>query len=108
MITGGWSEDIHDPDNWVYAFLVGPWAETANLPEDLRTRFQDLASQGAAEMDLEARVAIYRQMSNLDYEYAVAIRTAVPTGRSYEQRWVRGSFFNPGYTGSAFYVRAEQ
>jgi len=108
IVVGGWTEDIHDPDNWAYAFLVGPWADMTRMLEELRSRFEDLASRGAAEMDSDARAAVYRELSSLDYQYAVAIRTAAPTGRSYEQRWIQRWYAAPGYTGSPYYLLAEQ
>jgi peptide/nickel transport system substrate-binding protein len=108
VLFGGWTEDIHDPDNWVYPFFVGVYTNWTRMPEELRGRFEELANQAAAERDPDTRAAIYRQIASLDYEYAVGIRTAVPTGRYYEQRWMEGWFYSPGNSGSFFYALSEK
>jgi peptide/nickel transport system substrate-binding protein len=107
ILVSGWREDLHDPHNWAQPFLVGVYADYQNLPGGLRNLFADPVSAGAAEVDPGARSAIYAQLGELDYEYAIAIRGAVPTGRHYEQRWVRGWYFNPIYPGDYYYALSE-
>jgi hypothetical protein len=34
----------------------------------------------------------------------VAIRLAIPSGRRYEQRWVEGYYYNPGYSAIYYYA----
>ncbi len=51
---------------------------------------------------------IYQQLTQMDYDEAIAIRLAVATGRHYEQRWVQGWFYNPIYAGSYYYVLSKQ
>jgi peptide/nickel transport system substrate-binding protein len=108
ILFGGWTEDFHDPDDWYLGFLWGFWADMVRMPEGLRAKFGDLGSQAAAEMDPDARAAIYGQITELDYEFAVAIRTALPTTRHYAQRWVEGWFYSTDNTGPFFYNLSEE
>ncbi len=95
IFISGWIEDIHDPHNWAQPFLVGTYASRQKMPDDIREQFQKLVSEGVAETDPAKRAEIYKQLTELDYEYAPAIRLAVATGRHYEQRWVEGWYYNP-------------
>ena len=102
IFVSGWIEDIHDPHNWAQPFLIGTYASRQNMPEDLKAQFADLVNQGVAETDPAKRAEIYKQLTQLDYENAPAIRLAVVTGRHYEQRWVEGWYYNP--IAPAFYM----
>ena len=95
MFISGWIEDIHDPHNWAQPFTVGTYARRQNMPKDIHDAFQKLVSEGVAETDPAKRAEIYKQLTELDYKYAPAIRLAVATGRHYEQRWVQGWYYNP-------------
>jgi len=95
IFISGWIEDIHDPHNWAQPFLVGTYASRQKMPADIKDQFQKLVSEGVAESDPAKRAEIYKQLTQLDYEYAPAIRLAVATGRHYEQRWVQGWYYNP-------------
>lgn len=95
IFVSGWIEDIHDPHNWAQPFLVGTYASRQRMPDEIRQQFQELVSAGVSETDPAKRAEIYKQLTQLDYEYAPAIRLAVVTGRHYEQRWVQGWYYNP-------------
>ena len=95
IFISGWIEDIHDPHNWAQPFLVGTYASRQKMPADIKDQFQKLVSEGVAESDPAKRAEIYKQLTQLDYQYAPAIRLAVATGRHYEQRWVQGWYYNP-------------
>jgi peptide/nickel transport system substrate-binding protein len=103
VYISGWIEDIHDPHNWAQPFLVGTYAHRQNMPEDMVAEFQELVNAGVAAGTPEERAAIYQQLTQLDYEYAPAIRLAVPTGRHYEPRWVGGYYYNPIYGADSRY-----
>jgi len=91
----GWQEDLHDPHNWAQPFLVGTYASRQRLPDDLRNQFNELVMAGVSATENAKRAEIYKQLTQLDYDSAIAIRLAVATGRFYQQRWVGGYYYNP-------------
>jgi len=103
LFISGWLEDIHDPHNWYQPYLVGTYGRRQSLPEDLTGQFKELLNQGVSETDPAARAEIYKQVNQLEYDTAPEILTATATARRYEQRWVKGWFYNPIYTGIIFY-----
>ncbi len=105
IYVSGWMEDIHDPHNWAQPFLVGTYASRQVMPDDMKAEFQELVSAGVAASTPEERAEIYKQATQLDYEYAPAIRLAVATTRHYEQRWIHGYYYNPIYGGDSNYMR---
>lgn len=102
----GWKEDIHDPHNWVFPFLVGPdFAGIQRFPQQWAVEeFGPLINAGAQETDLEKRQAIYEKLTQLDYEKAIAIRLVVPIGLRYQQREVQGWYYNPAYADFYYYA----
>ncbi|MFQ6102058.1 MAG: ABC transporter substrate-binding protein, partial [Anaerolineae bacterium] len=98
IYISGWIEDIHDPHNWAQPFLVGTYAHRQKMPEDMVAAYQELVSAGVAAGTPEERAEIYKQATQLDYEYVPAIRLAVATARHYEPRWMSGYYYNPIYT----------
>jgi len=95
MYVSGWGEDIHDPHNWAQPFLVGTYAARQNMPEWMLEEFGALVDAGVAGKTTEERAAAYLEIQLKDYEYAPGIRLAVPTGRTYVQRWVTDWDYNP-------------
>ncbi len=105
LYISGWIEDIHDPHNWAQPFLVGTYAARQNLPQEMVDEFQVLINEGVGATTDEARAGYYKQLTALDYEYAIAIRLAVQTARHYEPRWMSGWYYNPIYgTGSHYFT----
>ncbi len=103
VYVSGWAEDIHDPHNWAQPFLVGTYAHRQNLPEDMVAEFGELVNAGVAAGTPEERADVYHQLTQLDYDNAIAIRLAVATGRHYEPRWVGGYYYNPIYGADSRY-----
>ena len=93
--VSGWGEDIHDPHNWAQPFLVGTYAARQNMPDWMKEEFGAMVSAGVAGTTDEERAAVYLEIQIKDYEYAPGIRLAVPTGRTYQQRWQTDYFYNP-------------
>ncbi len=104
IFVSGWLEDIHDPHNWAQPFMIGTYARRQNLPKEMIAEFKKLVDAGVSTVDPAKRAEIYKQLTELDYKYAIAIRGAVPTGRHYEQRWVQGWYYNPIYPGGYYYA----
>ena len=100
----GWLEDIHDPHNWYAPYLTQTYATRQSLPDDLKSQYQELLSQAVVETDPEARDAIYQQVNQIQFDNPSGILLATATGRRYEQRWVRGWYYNPIYSGSYYYA----
>jgi peptide/nickel transport system substrate-binding protein len=108
IFISGWIEDIHDPHNWAGAMLTSTYASRQRMPQAMRDAFQALVNAGVAATDPAERAVIYQQLTQMDYDNAIAIRLAVATGRHYEQRWVQGWFYNPIYAGFYYYVLSKQ
>jgi peptide/nickel transport system substrate-binding protein len=103
MYVSGWIEDIHDPHNWAQPFLLGTYAARQRFPEEIIAQLRPLVDAGVAATDPEERAGYYHQLTQMDYDLALAIRGATATGRHYEQRWVEGWFFNPIYPDTYYY-----
>jgi len=95
MAVSGWQEDLHDPHNWAQPFLIGTYASRQRLPAELKAQFTELVNAAVSATSDAERAKLYQQLTQLDYENAIAIRLAVVTGRRYEQRWMGGYYFNP-------------
>ena len=95
IFFSGWGEDIHDPHNWAQPFLIGTYAHRQNMPDWMIAEFQELVDAGVQGTTDEERAAAYLEIQRLDFEYAPGIRGAVPTGRTYQQRWVSDWMRNP-------------
>jgi peptide/nickel transport system substrate-binding protein len=105
IFVSGWQEDIHDPHNWAQPFLVGTYAARQQMPDEMHDEFKALVSAGVAAGTPEERAAVYKEITQKDYDYAPAIRLAVATGRHYEQRWVEGYYYNPIYSFDSNWMR---
>ncbi|HNT77517.1 MAG TPA: ABC transporter substrate-binding protein [Anaerolineae bacterium] len=95
IAVSGWAEDLHDPHNWAQPFLVGTYASRQVLPDDLLAEFEAKVSAAVAATSDDERAKLYQELTQMDYDNALAIRLAVATGRRYEQRWLGGYYFNP-------------
>jgi peptide/nickel transport system substrate-binding protein len=95
IFVSGWGEDIHDPHNWAQPFLIGTYAARQRMPDWMFDEFKVLVDAGVGAPTPEQRADYYLQIQQLDYDYAPGIRLAVPTGRTYMQRWVDDYLINP-------------
>lgn len=103
IFASGWIEDIHDPHNWVQPFLVGTFATRMGLPEEMKAQFQGLIDAAVVSTDPAERQAIYEQITELDYENVVGVRLILASSRRYEQRWVKGYYYNAAYSSIYYY-----
>jgi len=108
IFVSGWQEDIHDPHNWAQPELVGTYASRQRMPDDMLAAFQEKVNAAVAETDPAGRATIYAELTQLDYDSAIAIRLPIPTGRHYEQRWVQGYYYNMIYSGAYYYALSKQ
>jgi peptide/nickel transport system substrate-binding protein len=103
IMTAGWLEDIHDPDNWFQPYTVGFYSGRQALPDDIKAQFQELLNKGLAERDPAKRDEIYRQASQLYYDQAIGLPLVRVSTQYYYQRWVQGLVLNPIFPGLYFY-----
>jgi peptide/nickel transport system substrate-binding protein len=107
LLASHWTEDIHDPNDWLVPNAVGPVAKGLGVPADLLMKFRDQINQGAEAGDPAQRAAIYEQFNHDYHDAALQIITAVPNQSVFERRWVQGYYYNPDYL-LYFYALAKQ
>ena len=103
IMTGGWLEDIHDPNDWYQPYTVGAYGGRQGLPDALKAQFTTLLNQGAALTDPDARTAVYKQVNHLYYDQAVGAPIVLQTSHAYQRNWVSGVVRNPIFPGFYFY-----
>jgi peptide/nickel transport system substrate-binding protein len=106
----GWLEDIHDPHNWAFTYAApgGAWASRQGIDKETITKLYDFVNKGVHESDPAKRAEIYKQFNQVYYDNALAILLANPAGRHYEQRWVKGYYYNPIYSGFYWYSMSKE
>lgn len=104
IFPGDWLEDIHDPHNWLYPYVVGLYSRYQGLPPDLRRQFEDFVNRGVSAVEADQRRTIYFGFNELYYEQAPAILLFSTMNRHYQQRWVNGYYDNTIYPGIYFYA----
>jgi peptide/nickel transport system substrate-binding protein len=104
IYVGGWLEDFHDPHNWVHPFLhsAGAYGRVINMPEDLGAEFDALIEEAASYTAVEDRRPIYEEIQLKAQEEAVVIWMYQEVDRVHLQPWIKGYYFNPAYSGSAY------
>jgi ABC-type transport system substrate-binding protein len=103
IMTAGWQEDIHDPNDWYQPYTVGAYGSRQNLPAALKAQFLPLLNQGAALTDPTARTAVYKQINQLYFDQAVGAPLVLQTAHGYQQNWVNGVVRNPEFPDIYFY-----
>jgi peptide/nickel transport system substrate-binding protein len=94
IAVSGWSEDYHDPHNWVQPFLIGTYSNRMNFPDDFKNIFRPLIEQAVSEPDPAVREQLYYQIAELRYENVPEVNLSQNGARHYEQRWVQGYIWN--------------
>jgi len=101
----GWQQDFSDPHNWVQPYMskAGAYASAQNFPEELQTQIDDLIVKAVSSTDETERETLYKQLQNIAYENALDIFLTQPQGRHYEQSWLKGWYFNPGFGANTYF-----
>jgi peptide/nickel transport system substrate-binding protein len=104
IYIGGWSEDYHDPHNWVLPFLhpQGTYGRVVNMPTEISNQFVELIVQGATKTAVEERSPIYERIQRIAQEKAVNIWAYQPYDRQHLQQWIHGFYYNPAYGTSSY------
>ncbi len=108
IFASGWAEDIHDPHNWVQPFFLGTFATRMGLPDEVKAQFQELIDAAVVSTDADERQALYEQITELDYENVIGVRLVLASSRRYEQRWVKGYYYNPAYSSINYYTLSKE
>jgi len=95
IAVSGWSEDYHDPHNWVQPYLIGTYATRQNFSEEFKEIFRPLVEQAVVEPDPEKRAELYYELGRLRHEHVPEIILSQAGEYHYEQRWVKGFYYNP-------------
>jgi len=68
VAVSDWSEDFHDPHNWVQPFLIGTYATRQGFSDDFKNIFRPLITQALHEPDSQKRGDLYFQVGKLQHE----------------------------------------
>lgn len=99
IYVGGWSEDYHDPNNWVQPFLYsqGAYGRVINMPTEKAAEYDKLILEGTSLTDPEARRKLYESIQMKAADEAVNIWMYQFLEGFHYQTWMNGFYFNPAY-----------
>jgi peptide/nickel transport system substrate-binding protein len=95
IAVSDWSEDFHDPHNWVQPFLIGTYATRQGFSDEFKNIFKPLITQALHEPDAQKRAALYYQVDELQFENVPEVTLSQTGTRTYIASWVKGYFYNP-------------
>jgi peptide/nickel transport system substrate-binding protein len=95
IAISSWGEDYHDPHNWMQPYLIGTYSGRQSFPEEFKDIFRPLIEQAVVEPDVAKRAELYYQLGQLHYENLPQLILSQQGERRYEQRWLKGYFYNP-------------
>jgi len=100
---------IADPHYWASILTVGTLGRgMARIPMGMRYQFANLVTRGVQSTDPAAREQIYLKFNQTFYQNAPAILLAQELVRRYEQRWVKGYYYNPMYADLYYYALSKE
>lgn len=99
IYVGGWSEDYHDPNNWVQPFLYsqGAYGRVINMPKATADEYDKLILQGTSITDTKARTKHYEMLQMKAANEAVNIWMYQVLEGFHYQMWINGFYLNPAY-----------
>ncbi|HEX2979597.1 MAG TPA: ABC transporter substrate-binding protein, partial [Anaerolineaceae bacterium] len=103
IFTSGWIMDLYDTHNWTVPYTTGSYGIRQGLPTELQDQFRDINSRAVVETDPDKRAEIYKEFNQLFYDQDPTMIMFSVLGRHYEQRWVKGWYFNPIYPSFYYY-----
>jgi peptide/nickel transport system substrate-binding protein len=95
IAVSDWTEDFHDPHNWVQPFLIGTYATRQGFSDDFKNIFRPLINQALHEPDTQKRAELYFQVGKLQHDNVPEVTLSQRGERTYIARWVKGYFYNP-------------
>jgi peptide/nickel transport system substrate-binding protein len=95
VAVSDWTEDFHDPHNWVQPFLIGTYATRQGFSDDFKNIFRSLINQALHEPDSQKRAELYYQVGKLQHENVPEVTLSQRGERWYIARWLKGYYYNP-------------
>ncbi len=95
IAVSDWTEDFHDPHNWVQPFLIGTYATRQGFSDEFKNIFRPLINQALHEPDTQKRAELYYQVGALQHDNVPEVTLSQAGQRWYVARWVKGYFWNP-------------
>jgi len=94
----GWIEDYHHPHNWVLPYMSssGTWSSFQHFPQELFDKYDAKIAECLAT-PFEEAAPCYEELQAWAIEDVIDVFGVQPTGRHYEQMWVKGYYDNPIY-----------
>jgi ABC-type transport system substrate-binding protein len=78
------------------------------IPDEVKAEFQSLIDAAVVSTDPAERQAIYEQITQMDYDQVIGIRLVLASSRRYEQRWVKGYYYNAAYSSTYYYAFSKE
>lgn len=111
IYTIGWMADYPDPHNWAPTYLGSSGTYSAyygeNYLEWAKENVDPLIEEGMKSTDPEERASIYKELTQLAHDQAVALYLYQPIDHHVQRDWVKGWYYNamiPGMgDGADFY-----
>ncbi len=95
----GWLEDFHHPHNWVQPYMTsaGAFSAAQHFPQEMYDRYEKLIREAweASNRDTAEANKIYAELQKAAVDDCIDIFLVQPTGRHYEQLWIKGYYYNP-------------
>ena len=104
ITTGGWSNDIPHPHNWVVPYLIGTYASRSQLPQEIKDKYQGKIDTCLVLVDDAAVRACYEDIQVNTYQDALAIYMTQGLSSQYLNATVKGYYYNPGHYGLYYYA----
>jgi len=98
IYTIGWLADYPDPHNWAPTYLgtngtySGYYGEA--YTEWAKENIDPLIEKAMKSTDLEERASIYKELTQLAHDQAVALYLYQPIGHHVQRDWVKGWYYN--------------
>jgi peptide/nickel transport system substrate-binding protein len=102
----GWIEDYHHPHNWVLPYMgsAGTWAQFQGFPQEQYDRY-DAKIAECLETPFADAAPCYEELQSWAVQDVIDIFMTQPTGRNYQQMWVKGYYSNPIYPSAMWVYR---
>ncbi len=103
IYTIGWLADYPDPHNWAPTYLgtngtySGYYGEA--YTEWAKENIDPLIEKAMKSTDLEERASIYKELTQLAHDQAVALYLYQPIGHHVQRDWVKGWYYNAMISG---------
>jgi peptide/nickel transport system substrate-binding protein len=99
MDYNGWSEDYHDPNNWVFPILDsnGYYARNMGMDPTLQSQLDDMIVKARGELNPETRKEIYFELQKIAYDKALIIPLEEWHRRRYTRSWLHGYLNNTAF-----------